>query len=77
MSQDKDEVFLDIARTLSELSTCDRSAVGAVITKEGRCISWGYNGAPPGLPHCSENNHGWSEDPEKWHDDPIYKDRGI
>jgi dCMP deaminase len=45
-------IFMDIALTLSTLSTCDRAAVGAVIVKDGRCISWGYNGAPPGLPHC-------------------------
>jgi dCMP deaminase len=41
-----------IALDLSTLSTCDRKQVGAVIIRDGRCISWGYNGAPPGLPHC-------------------------
>lgn len=56
----KDGVFLSIASSLSALSTCDRAAVGAVITREGRCVSWGYNGAPPGLPHCSENDHGYA-----------------
>lgn len=55
----KDDIFLRIANQLSQLGTCERAAVGAVITKRGRCVSWGYNGAPPGLPHCSENNHGW------------------
>jgi dCMP deaminase len=48
----KDRVFLDIAVRLGQLGTCRRAQVGAVITKEGRCVSWGYNGAPPGLPHC-------------------------
>jgi dCMP deaminase len=48
---------------LSHLGTCDRKQVGAVIVKDGRCISWGYNGAPPGLPHCSENAHGWDNLP--------------
>jgi dCMP deaminase len=48
----KDRVFLDIAVRLGELGTCTRAQVGAVITRQGRCISWGYNGAPPGLPHC-------------------------
>jgi len=48
----KDRVFLGIAHQLSELGTCERAQVGAIITKDGRCISWGYNGAPAGLPHC-------------------------
>jgi dCMP deaminase len=52
-------VFMQIARELSHLGTCDRAQVGAVIVKQGRCISWGYNGAAPGMPHCDENKHGW------------------
>jgi len=55
----KASVFLEMAETLSQLGTCDRAQVGAIIIKDGRCISWGYNGAPPGLPHCDENGHGW------------------
>lgn len=51
-------VFMRIAGELATLGTCSRGQVGAVIVKEGRCISWGYNGAPPGLPHCDEVNHG-------------------
>lgn len=53
------QTFMAIASELSHLGTCNRKKVGAVIVKRGRCISWGYNGAPEGLPHCSENNHGW------------------
>jgi dCMP deaminase len=56
----KDEIFLQIAATLGSLSTCDRAFIGAVVTQEGRAICWGYNGAPPGLPHCDENYHGWA-----------------
>jgi dCMP deaminase len=55
----KDKTFLEITNKLAELGTCPRKAVGALIVRQGRCISWGYNGAPPGLPHCSENKHGW------------------
>lgn len=54
----KDLVFLDVADTIAQLGTCDRKQVGAVIIRDGRCVSWGYNGAPPGQPHCDENNHG-------------------
>jgi dCMP deaminase len=54
------EIFMDVALTIGDLGTCDRKKVGAVIVRDGRCISWGFNGAPEGLPHCSENNHGWA-----------------
>ena len=56
----KQEVFMQIAYVLAELGTCDRKHVGALIVRDGRCVSWGYNGAPSGAPHCSENNHGWA-----------------
>jgi dCMP deaminase len=55
----KRQLFMEVAIVISQLGTCDRSQVGAVIIKDGRCISWGFNGAPPGMPHCDENNHGW------------------
>lgn len=57
--QAKHLVFMEIAESLAKLGTCPRKAVGAVIVRDGRCISWGYNGAPKGLPHCEDNNHGW------------------
>lgn len=62
--QAKQLVFMEIAQTLSKLGTCPRKAVGAVIVRDGRCISWGYNGAPPGFPHCEDNHHGWQMHPE-------------
>ena len=54
----KHQVFMSVAFSLARLGTCSRGSVGAVIVRDGRCISWGYNGAPPGLPHCEEVNHG-------------------
>lgn len=57
--QRKLDVFMEIANTLGSLGTCDRKQVGAMIIRDGRCISWGYNGAPKGLPHCDDNFHGW------------------
>lgn len=58
-SGNKEAVFMEIASRLSQLGTCDRKQVGALIVRDGRCVSWGFNGAPPGLPHCAENKHGW------------------
>ena len=44
--------FMDIARLVSSRSTCRRRSVGAVIVKDKRILSTGYNGAPSGLSHC-------------------------
>src|SRR4029077_12729818 len=49
-------------------STCDRKQVGAVIAHTGRVMSIGYNGAPPGLPHCDKNHHGWQAHWDQWAD---------
>lgn len=43
---------MQIAKIVALRSTCDRLRAGAVLVKNHRIISTGYNGAPPGLPHC-------------------------
>jgi dCMP deaminase len=50
----KDVYFSEIADLVSSRSTCLRDQVGAVVVKESQILSTGYNGAPKGLPHCSE-----------------------
>lgn len=45
-------ILLGIATLVSRRSTCSRLAVGAVIARNGRTISTGYNGAPENAPHC-------------------------
>lgn len=50
----RDKMFMDICETVAKRSTCVRGNVGAVIVQEGRIVSMGYNGAPPGLPHCED-----------------------
>jgi len=49
-----DEYFMEIAEIVKKRSTCLRREVGAIIVKDNRILSTGYNGAPKGLPHCSE-----------------------
>lgn len=49
-----DEYFLEVARIIATRSTCPRASVGAVIVKNNRIISTGYNGAPAGDAHCTE-----------------------
>ena len=46
--------FMDIAELVSKRSTCIRRAVGAIIVKNKRILSTGYNGAPTGIRHCTE-----------------------
>ncbi len=49
-----DEYFMGIAHEVANRSTCERAQVGAVIVKNKRIITTGYNGSPSGLPHCTE-----------------------
>ena len=51
---DWDLYFIRIAFEVASRSTCPRALVGAVIVKDNRILSTGYNGAPAGKPHCSE-----------------------
>lgn len=51
---ERDQLFLNIASLMAKHSTCTRGHTGAVIALHDRIISTGYNGAPPGLPHCTE-----------------------
>ena len=47
-----DEYFLELADLVASRSTCIRRQVGAVLVRNERIISTGYNGAPRGLGHC-------------------------
>lgn len=49
-----DEYFLNIAEAVAERSPCLRRKVGAVIVRENKIISTGYNGPPSGKEHCKE-----------------------
>ncbi len=46
--------FMDIASLVALRSTCLRRQVGAVVVKNKRILSTGYNGAPSGIRHCVE-----------------------
>jgi dCMP deaminase len=49
-----DTYFMNITTLVAERSTCTRRAVGAIIVKDKRILSTGYNGAPTGIRHCFE-----------------------
>lgn len=49
-----DEYFMEITHVVAKRSTCLRRRVGAVVVRDKRILTTGYNGAPMGLPHCEE-----------------------
>ena len=64
-----DQNFINIARELATASKCVSKQVGAVIVKNGRILSTGYNGTPPGFQNCNDywngeytkEHHEWSK----------------
>lgn len=48
-----DETVFQVARTWARRSTCSRLQVGAVLARDGRVLSTGYNGAPSRVDHCA------------------------
>lgn len=51
---DWDEYFMGIAHLVSQRASCIRRKVGAVVVKDKRILSTGYNGAPTGVKHCDQ-----------------------
>ena len=47
-------IFMNLATDLAARSHCVRAHVGAVLAKETRIISIGYNGPPAGTHNCDE-----------------------
>lgn len=50
--QNKDQFFTRLALQFAAQSTCSRKQVGAILVKDGRIISTGYNGSISGFLHC-------------------------
>ena len=53
---DWDEYFMEIAQVVALRSNCSRRHVAAVIVKDRRIISTGYNGTPRGIRNCDEGS---------------------
>ena len=49
-----DEYFMEIAQVVAKRSNCSRRQVAAVIVKDHRIISTGYNGTPRGIKNCND-----------------------
>ncbi len=53
-----DDIYMDLAVTLAGKSHCVVKKVGAVISRDTRIVSLGYNGPPAGTHNCDEE---WPE----------------
>lgn len=52
-----DTYFMQLARMAASRGTCDRAAVGCILTIDKRIVSTGYNGSPAGVSHCDDIGH--------------------
>ena len=66
-----DDTFIEIAHKIAQHSTCCKQQVGAIIVKNKRILSTGYNGVVSRAVHCidfkniysdweTEQHHNWS-----------------
>jgi len=70
------QVYMDVAERFSELSSAKRLQVGAIVVKDDRIISIGYNGMPSGWDNtCEEKEYFIGNIPQQYMTDPwVFKD---
>ncbi len=51
---DFDDIYMELAKNLAKKSHCIKAQVGAVLARDTRIISIGYNGPPSGTHNCDE-----------------------
>jgi dCMP deaminase len=54
MKQKFIDAYIDVAERFAQLSSAKRLQVGAIVVKDDRIISIGYNGMPSGWDNCCE-----------------------
>lgn len=51
-----DQCMMGVAMVLARRATCQKLAVGCVVTNyQGRILGTGYNGVPRGMLHCTDS----------------------
>ena len=62
-----DKNFINIAHEIASASKCVSKNVGAVIVRDGRILSTGYNGTPSGFTNCDSHWKGeYTSDHHEW-----------
>jgi dCMP deaminase len=51
---ERDRFYMGLARAVREGANCLGSKVGAVLVRDNRVVSTGFNGTPSGFPNCTE-----------------------
>jgi dCMP deaminase len=51
------EAYMDVAERFAQLSSAKRLQVGAIVVKDDRIVSIGYNGMPTGWDNCCEDKN--------------------
>jgi len=74
MKQKYVEAYMDTAKRFAELSTAKRLHVGAIVVKDDRIISIGYNGMPSGWDNNCEDKE-WMSDAGGWLDPDEIEER--
>ena len=68
------KAYMDVAKTFAQLSSAKRLQVGAIIVKDDRIISIGYNGMPAGWTNDCETKEYMPQDSGGWlMPDELYK----
>lgn len=49
-----DDNYMEVAHVVSKRSTCRHRDQGVVLARDKRIVATGYNGSPPGQPHCTD-----------------------
>lgn len=70
-----DDMFMLLTEIFAKQSHCRRLQVAALIVKDGRILSVGYNGTPKGLTNCDEifsetdlTDKSFSDEHHRWSD---------
>ena len=65
------QLYMDIAHRVAQMSYAKRLLVGAIIVKDGRILSMGFNGMPAGWDNNCEDKIYSDEDTETGYDYPL------
>ena len=73
----KIEYYLSLAAGVAARSTCLRRQYGAVIVKNDKIVSTGYNGAARKMPNCSDVGTCWREENDIPHGEQYEKCQAV